>query len=122
MCVCVFVCVCMYMYIYSNCMCVCVCVCMYTYISVVPSSDDTQHRMHLTPSSDRTICMHLRTYTLGPNGACACACVCGQDSTQEGVFDEVKNFVQSALDGYNVSLLAYGQVFVCVRVYACIYI
>ena len=33
----------------------------------------------------------------------------GQDSTQEMVFDEVKNFVQSALDGYNVSLLAYGQ-------------
>jgi len=49
--------------------------------------------------------------------ACACACVCGQDSTQEGVFDEVKNFVQSALDGYNVSLLAYGQVFVCMRAY-----
>ena len=33
----------------------------------------------------------------------------GQDSSQEMVFDEVKNFVQSALDGYNVSLLAYGQ-------------
>ena len=35
--------------------------------------------------------------------------VFGQDSTQESVFDEVKNFVQSALDGYNVSLLASGQ-------------
>jgi len=32
-----------------------------------------------------------------------------QSSTQADVFDEVKNFVQSALDGYNVSLLAYGQ-------------
>ena len=35
--------------------------------------------------------------------------VFGQESTQEAVFDEVKHFVQSALDGYNVSLLAYGQ-------------
>ena len=25
------------------------------------------------------------------------------------VYGQVKNFVQSALDGYNVSLLAYGQ-------------
>ena len=58
------------MYIYSNCMCVCVCVCVCVCISVVPSSDDTQYGMYLTPSSDRTICMHLRTYTLGPNGAC----------------------------------------------------
>ncbi|EKX53615.1 hypothetical protein GUITHDRAFT_58112, partial [Guillardia theta CCMP2712] len=33
----------------------------------------------------------------------------GQNSTQTDVFEEVKNFVQSALDGYNVSLLAYGQ-------------
>ena len=44
-----------------------------------------------------------------------------QDSTQEAVFDEVKNFVQSALDGYNVSLLAYGQVCLYVRgVYVCV--
>ena len=33
----------------------------------------------------------------------------GPDARQEHVFDEVKHYVQSALDGYNVSLLAYGQ-------------
>jgi hypothetical protein len=32
-----------------------------------------------------------------------------QGSSQEEVFGEVEHFVQSALDGYNVSLLAYGQ-------------
>ena len=33
----------------------------------------------------------------------------GTDSTQEEVFDEVSNFVQSALDGYDVCLFTYGQ-------------
>ena len=33
----------------------------------------------------------------------------GPESRQEDVFEEVKHYVQSALDGYNVSLLAYGQ-------------
>ncbi|EKX37424.1 hypothetical protein GUITHDRAFT_78073, partial [Guillardia theta CCMP2712] len=33
----------------------------------------------------------------------------GQTRTQLDIFEEVKDFVQSALDGYNVSLLAYGQ-------------
>jgi len=35
--------------------------------------------------------------------------VFGQSSSQELVFQEVSEFVQSALDGYNVCLLSYGQ-------------
>lgn len=33
----------------------------------------------------------------------------GFESTQTEVFEEVENFVQSALDGYNVCLFTYGQ-------------
>ena len=33
----------------------------------------------------------------------------GASSTQTEVFEEVENFVQSALDGYNVCLFTYGQ-------------
>ena len=33
----------------------------------------------------------------------------GVKSTQSEVFDEVSNFVQSALDGYDVCLFTYGQ-------------
>lgn len=33
----------------------------------------------------------------------------GAESTQSEIFDEVSNFVQSALDGYNVCLFTYGQ-------------
>jgi hypothetical protein len=33
----------------------------------------------------------------------------GAGSSQEEVFGEVQHFVQSSLDGHNVSLLAYGQ-------------
>lgn len=33
----------------------------------------------------------------------------GQSSSQESVFQEVSEFVQSALDGYNVCLFSYGQ-------------
>ena len=32
------------------------------------------------------------------------------DDVPTQVFGEVEHFVQSALDGFNVSLLAYGQV------------
>lgn len=35
--------------------------------------------------------------------------VFGPSSSQEVVFDEVKEFVQSALDGYNVCIFSYGQ-------------
>ncbi len=35
--------------------------------------------------------------------------VFAQSSTQESVFQEVSEFVQSALDGYNVCLFSYGQ-------------
>jgi kinesin family member C1 len=36
--------------------------------------------------------------------------VFGLSSSQEAVFQEVSEFVQSALDGYNVCLFSYGQV------------
>lgn len=35
--------------------------------------------------------------------------VFGQNSTQAAVFEEIEDLVQSAMDGYNVSVLAYGQ-------------
>ena len=35
--------------------------------------------------------------------------VFGQSASQAAVFEEVRHYVQSALDGYCVSLLAYGQ-------------
>ena len=35
--------------------------------------------------------------------------VFGQSTTQDAIFDEVSEFVQSALDGYHVCLFSYGQ-------------
>lgn len=35
--------------------------------------------------------------------------VFGPSSGQEAVFNEVSEFVQSSLDGYNVTLFSYGQ-------------
>jgi kinesin family protein C1 len=35
--------------------------------------------------------------------------VFGQSTSQDELFEEVSEFVQSALDGYNVCLFSYGQ-------------
>jgi hypothetical protein len=41
--------------------------------------------------------------------------------SQSAVFDEVSGLVQSALDGYNVTLFSYGQVYMeCVSVRVCV--
>lgn len=40
----------------------------------------------------------------------------GTRSTQEEVFGDVENLMQSAYDGFNVAVFAYGQTGRCVRV------
>ena len=35
--------------------------------------------------------------------------VFGPSASQEAVFDQVSEFVQSSLDGYNVTIFSYGQ-------------
>jgi Microtubule binding len=39
--------------------------------------------------------------------------VFGPDASQEDVFAEIRPLVQSCMDGFNICILAYGQVWTC---------
>lgn len=57
-------------------------------------ADNTEARIRLPGGAENTFSMDY---------------VFGSKSAQQDVWTEVEHIVQSALDGYNVSLLAYGQ-------------
>jgi len=67
--------------------------------SIVPRSDGSSLRITRVGSDEHRAEDHAFSFDR----------VFGPSSSQESVFKEVSEFVQSALDGYNVCLFSYGQ-------------
>ena len=67
--------------------------------TIVPRSDNTSLRIQKASSEE----------SRGEDHSFSFDRVFGPSSSQEDVFTEVSEFVQSALDGYNVCLFSYGQ-------------